>query len=427
MQDFFLSCSDCVLENPRSFYGNFALGPFKNSQSFTVASALRRTLLSEITCVVISHVEIDGVRHEYSTIDGVRESVLDILLNFKQIVLQNSSPLSKPLYGYLKVRGPGVLRASDFKLPPMIQCVDPDQYIATLNENGQLSLKFKIVDFQNALKTQSFLKNFSSNIHGDAFSTAYPFYGPDVFENHYSLTNQKKRKINSSPQQKKNQIDNDLKKKTKELWVDPILNPILKVNYLIETIEPIQFHVPNQVVRIELWTNGSIHPRKAFYEALSSLKNMFSKLEYMKFVNLENMQTLLNSEKTTRKVLKNFENDFQFSTLSEMKNIQTGFSRKKVFQEQIENLQKDYLVELNNQNFQNTPPFPLQSLNLPFRIFHCLQKHNFLNANDLLQYTPAQLKEFCGLSDFSIKFIQQKLKRFGLQLKSKEKAKNESL
>ena len=48
IQDFFLSCKECVLENPRNFYGCFTLGPFQNSQSLTVANALRRTLLSEI-------------------------------------------------------------------------------------------------------------------------------------------------------------------------------------------------------------------------------------------------------------------------------------------------------------------------------------------------------------------------------------------
>jgi DNA-directed RNA polymerase subunit alpha len=152
LQDFFLGCKECVLANPRSFYGSFTLGPFKNSQSLTIANALRRTLLTEISNIAITHVEIDGVAHEYSTIEGVRESVLDILLNFKQIVLKTSFPLPKSLYGYLNVRGPGIVRVADLKLPPSIQYVDPDQYIATLNENGRLSLKFTISDFCNSQK-----------------------------------------------------------------------------------------------------------------------------------------------------------------------------------------------------------------------------------------------------------------------------------
>jgi len=154
IQDFFLSCKECVLENPRCFYGCFSLGPFQNSQTLTVANALRRTLLSEIRGVAITYVEIDGVVHEYTSLPGIRESVLDILLNFKQIVLKKISPFSKPLFGYLNVRGPGIIRASDLKLPPIIQCVDSDQYIATLMENGKLIVKFTISDFQTSLKNQ---------------------------------------------------------------------------------------------------------------------------------------------------------------------------------------------------------------------------------------------------------------------------------
>jgi DNA-directed RNA polymerase alpha subunit len=101
--------------------------------------------------IAITHVEIDGVFHEYSTIEGVRESVLDILLNFKQIVLKTSSHLVKPVYGYVNVRGPGIVRVSDLKLPPNIEYVDPNQYIATLNENGKLCFKFIISDFCSAV------------------------------------------------------------------------------------------------------------------------------------------------------------------------------------------------------------------------------------------------------------------------------------
>ena len=162
IQDFFLNCQECVLENPRNFYGCFTLGPFKNSQGLTVANALRRTLLSELHGIAITYLEIDGAIHEYSTLSGVRESILDILLNFKHIVLRNTSSLKKPLFGYLNVRGPGIVRAADLKLPPIIQCVDPDQYIATLTENGKLNIKFTISDFQNFTQMKEISENFSN-------------------------------------------------------------------------------------------------------------------------------------------------------------------------------------------------------------------------------------------------------------------------
>nr|AYQ94595.1 RNA polymerase alpha subunit [Chlorosarcina stigmatica] len=153
---FFISCKESRIENNRSFYGCFYLGPFDAGQSLTIANALRRTLLSELSGVAITSVQIEGALHEYSNLPGIRESVLDILLNLKEIVLKKTylnSLLHKQAnlnqIGYLKVRGPGVVRASDLKLPPSIQCVDPEQYIATLCEDGVLNLQFSIHEGKN--------------------------------------------------------------------------------------------------------------------------------------------------------------------------------------------------------------------------------------------------------------------------------------
>ncbi len=144
MTQFFISCKESRIENNRSFYGCFYLGPFEPSQSLTIANTLRRTLLSEIYGLGIVSVEIDGANHEYSSLPGVRDSVLDILLNLKEIVLKKTIKHFKPQIGYLRVRGPGVVLASHLRLPLFIQCVDPNQYIATLSENGFLNMKFVI-------------------------------------------------------------------------------------------------------------------------------------------------------------------------------------------------------------------------------------------------------------------------------------------
>lgn len=167
----FISCKESRIENNKSFYGCFYLSGFSfdSGQSITVANALRRSLLSDCTGLAIISVQIDNVFHEYSTLSGVRDSVLDILLNFKEIILKKrKNPLNgpngyknkgissvyeqvgntffKPVVGYLKVKGPGVIRAKDLRLPPFIQCVDPSQYIATLAEDGFLNVKFVIME-----------------------------------------------------------------------------------------------------------------------------------------------------------------------------------------------------------------------------------------------------------------------------------------
>jgi DNA-directed RNA polymerase subunit alpha len=82
-----LSCIDSRVESPMKFYGRFELGPFAPGQGLTVANSLRRSLLSQLTGTAIPLVEISGASHEYETLTGVRESVLDIILNIKQIIL----------------------------------------------------------------------------------------------------------------------------------------------------------------------------------------------------------------------------------------------------------------------------------------------------------------------------------------------------
>ena len=148
MSNFFISCKESRIETNRSFYGCFYLGPFEPSQSITIANTLRRTLLSEIYGLAIVSVEIEGAAHEYSSLPGVRESVLDILLNLKEIVLKKTVKNFTPQIGYLRARGPGVVSAAHLKLPPFIQSVDPDQYIANLSHNGFLNMKF-IIQYGN--------------------------------------------------------------------------------------------------------------------------------------------------------------------------------------------------------------------------------------------------------------------------------------
>jgi DNA-directed RNA polymerase subunit alpha len=443
--EFFLNCKECVLESPRSFYGSFSLGPFGNTQSLTIANALRRTLLTEIRGISITHVHIDGVFHEYSTLEGVRESVLDILLNFKQIVLRTSKPFKKPVYGYLNVRGPGIVRVSDVKLPPNVQCVDPDQYIATLNENGRLSLKIRISDFS------------SSNFEISEFFTS------------------KSETENIQTLEKKNIFSKD--QKTNFLLVDATFNPILKVNYLIETLPsaPLDFwnsreeQVPkksreNQVISLELWTNGSIHPRKALNLSMSFLKNVFEKFQDMQHFSSNVSSRFFESDETLLKILKTFEYDFRFYGTDFVSLFATGEAREK--RDSTDFLLINEQMHTLNSRKEISPKaldLSVKVLALPSRIEDCLIRNNFLTIADVLEFlslkkelqfasfdqrkeqeklsdslnerlanvsskvvsvdgkmVSSQRKEvqkFFGLGNFSLCLIQKKLKKLGFELK----------
>lgn len=151
MDHLLLSCIESRVENNTSFYGRFQLGPFELGQGLTVGNALRRTLLSELRGLAITAVEIQGASHEYSALLGVRESVLDILLNLKQVVLTSEFQINEPQIAFLQVQGPGIVRAGDLKLPVSIQCVDPEQYIATLSHDAFFSMKCVICQGKNYL------------------------------------------------------------------------------------------------------------------------------------------------------------------------------------------------------------------------------------------------------------------------------------
>ena len=120
------------------------LGPLRIGQATTVATALRRALLSEVQGIGITAVEIVGASHQYSSIKGVRESVLDIILSLKQIVLRGTTVHDLPAIGYIDIQGPGVVTANDLILPNGICCVNSNQLIATLSANGLLKIKFVV-------------------------------------------------------------------------------------------------------------------------------------------------------------------------------------------------------------------------------------------------------------------------------------------
>lgn len=155
MEHLVLSCLESRAEGNGSIYGRFLLGPFKIGQGRTVATALRRTLLSELQGIAITAVEIKGATHQYSSIVGVRESTLDIVLNLKQVVLTGDIRNGLPAIGYLAVQGPKTARARDLKLPNGIRCIDEDQYIASISASGALLMKFVISAGKNYVSPHS--------------------------------------------------------------------------------------------------------------------------------------------------------------------------------------------------------------------------------------------------------------------------------
>jgi len=118
------------------------LEPLERGFGHTLGNALRRILLSSMPGCAITGVEIDGVLHEYSAIEGVQEDVMEIMLNLKQVALQMHNRDEATLR--LSKKGPGVVTAGDIVLDHDVEVINPDYVIANLTKEGELNMTLKV-------------------------------------------------------------------------------------------------------------------------------------------------------------------------------------------------------------------------------------------------------------------------------------------
>ncbi len=233
MAQFQIECLESKIDKNQSQYSKFVLEPLERGQGTTVGNALRRVLLSNLEGAAVTSVRIAGVNHEFATISGVREDVLEILLNMKEIVL--SSYTSQPQIGRLLVQGPAIVTADQFDLPSEVEIVNPSQHVATLAEGGRLEMEFRIEKG----------KGYRSADRGREDSAALDF-----------------------------------------LQIDALFMPVQKVNYSIEDAR-VDGSVERDRLLLEIWTNGSISPQEALSQAASILVDLFNPL---KDITLEAMK-----------------------------------------------------------------------------------------------------------------------------------------
>ena len=204
-------------------YGQFLINSLRPGQGITIGNQLRRVLLADLSGKAISAVRIVGIRHEFSTIPGVREDILEIFLNLKGIVFKGNSKQIQ--LGRLKVQGPIVVTADLIELPDDLEIVNPNHYIATISTSTVLEFEFKI-----------------------AYGTGY------------KLTSQL-----------------FLEKDENFLQLDTIFMPVQKVDFKIESVYDNANHVNERLI-MDIWTNGSITPNDALKSASQIIIDLFTLL-----------------------------------------------------------------------------------------------------------------------------------------------------
>jgi len=129
-----------VTEQPdtKGVRSTFSVEPLEPGFGYTLGNSLRRTLLSSIPGAAVTSIRIEGVLHEFSSIDGVKEDVTDIVLNVKELVLRIHS--DEPVEIFLGGEGPGEITADFITAPSEVEILNPDLHIATLNRRGRVEM-----------------------------------------------------------------------------------------------------------------------------------------------------------------------------------------------------------------------------------------------------------------------------------------------
>ena len=199
----------------------FTLNPLEPGFGYTLGNSLRRTLLSSIPGAAVTSVHIDGVLHEFSTIDGVKEDVAEIILNVKDLVV--TSEHDEPVQMYLRKQGPGVVTAADITPPAGVEIYNPDLVLAHLNEKGKLEI---------------------------------------------DLTVERGRGYVSAAQNK------DPEAEIGRIPVDSIYSPVVKVSYKVDATRVGQRTDFDKLI-VDVETKPSMQPRDAFASAGKTLVELF--------------------------------------------------------------------------------------------------------------------------------------------------------
>jgi DNA-directed RNA polymerase subunit alpha len=220
-----IECVESSTESNRNLYSRLVLSPLERGQGITVGNALRRVLLSNLVGSAVTAVRIAGVNHEFATVPGVREDVLDILLNMKELVLRSHT--DQPQIGRLLAKGPRVVTADMFDLPSEVEVVDPTQYIATLAEGATLEMEFRV---ERGV-------GYRAIDRGRDDASAIDF-----------------------------------------LQIDSVFMPVRKVNYTVEDARVGESLEKDRLI-LEISTNGSITPQQALSQAATLLVDLFNPLK----------------------------------------------------------------------------------------------------------------------------------------------------
>jgi len=221
--DLKIKCVNSTTSSDGSIYGKFVMEPLERGFGTTIGNALRRVLLSSLEGSAITAVRIEGVTHEYTSIPGIEEDVIDIMLNLKGLVVK--SKFAEPQTLRLSVDKKGPVLASDLQLPAGVKVINPDWQICTISEGG-------------SIRADLIVESGKGYIMADAKMAANEAMSIDM------------------------------------LPIDASFMPIKKVSYTVENTRVGQ-NIDYDKLTLEIWSNGSIDVTQALIDASNILIEHF--------------------------------------------------------------------------------------------------------------------------------------------------------
>jgi len=207
-------------------YGKYAISPLEQGYGHTLGNSLRRVLLRSLKGFAIVSLEIDGVKHQFSTLSGMKEDVVELVLNLKNVrfIKKGKDEIEGVETGKIAVKGPSSVVAGDIKLPATLEVVNPDLVLANLNKGAKLEAQLKV----------------ASGVG----------YSPH--------TDREERGVGIIP-------------------MDAIFSPVLRVNYKVEETRVGRVTDFDKLI-IEIWTDGTITPKDALVKASEILISYLSQI-----------------------------------------------------------------------------------------------------------------------------------------------------
>ena len=304
-------CVESRTDNKRLFYGRFILSPLMKGQADTIGIAMRRALLGEIEGTCITRAKSEKIPHEFSTIAGIQESIHEILINVKEIVLRSN------LYGTcdasICVKGPGYVTAQDIILPPFVEIIDNTQHIASLMEPIDLCIGLQIE------RNRGYRIKPTNNFQDGSYS------------------------------------------------IDAVFMPVRNANHSVHSYG--NGNEKQEILFLEIWTNGSLTPKEALHEASRNLIDLF-----IPFLDAEeeNFHLEKNQHKATLPL-------FTFhDRLTKLRKNKNEIALKSIFIDQLE---------------------------LPPRIYNCLKSSNIHTLLELLNNSQEDLMKIENFRLEDVKYI----------------------